>query len=197
MIDHSELLRQLNYDPNTGLFTWKVGKKSFSDIGRVAGNHINGYVEIRVNMKKHYAHRLAWFYVYGEWPTAMLDHINRVKDDNRISNLRLSDHSQNGLNMVRAKSNSESGVLGVTKRGSRYSAGITVRGQRLSLGTYDTAEAASKAYFEAKTKCHQEYEKQPDNERRVAYVGVTRAKERLSIIQPQSKLYFDYFAEGN
>lgn len=46
-------------------------------------------------------------------------------------------------------------------------------------------------------RTHQEYEKQPDNERRVAYVAVTRAKERLSIIQPQSKLYFDYFAEGN
>jgi superfamily I DNA/RNA helicase len=47
------------------------------------------------------------------------------------------------------------------------------------------------------SRSYREYEKYPDDERRVAYVGVTRAKERLTIIQPSTKLYFPYYNEGH
>lgn len=152
-------------------------------------------------MIKYKCHRLAWFYHYGEWPKLNIDHINRIKTDNRISNLRQCANGQNLQNCVKTKN--KTGVMGVTHIEStgRYSCGITANGERICLGTYDTLEEARDVYIAAKKKLHpfyehQEYVKSPDDERRVAYVGVTRAKDKLTVVQPSSKLYFDYYLES-
>src|SRR5215510_1403832 len=91
-IEHAELKKLLSYDEKTGLFRWRVPRKG-SERGRV-GSYNLGYIDIRLLGRKYWAHRLAWFYVYGRWPS-LLDHINRVKSDNRISNLREVSQKEN------------------------------------------------------------------------------------------------------
>ena len=79
----------LNYDPDTGDFTWKVSTSNRVRVGQVAGTlRHDGYIRIKVNGKLYLAHRLAWFFVYGVWPVEFLDHIDQDKSNNRINNLR-------------------------------------------------------------------------------------------------------------
>lgn len=89
---------KLNYDPLTGVFTWKVRVNSKVPAGTVAGSpHNKGYLVIRYNKKPYLAHRLAFWWMNGYWPFEV-DHRNRVKTDNRILNLRESTRSANNLN---------------------------------------------------------------------------------------------------
>ncbi|EHL6353356.1 HNH endonuclease, partial [Escherichia coli] len=112
MITHKELTSSLNYNPETGVFTWKIASGS-SSIGKVAGFKTNSqadYLSIRINGKSYLCHRLAWFYMKGCWPKGLIDHINGVKNDNRISNLREVTRGQNKTNSV---SSSNTGIKGV------------------------------------------------------------------------------------
>lgn len=94
-IPHNELLEKLNYNPLTGIFTWRdPGKKLCYLIGKVAGSiDRDGYRIIDVNKVKVRASRLAYYYFYEKTPEKTIDHINRKRDDNRISNLRDVDMS--------------------------------------------------------------------------------------------------------
>jgi hypothetical protein len=101
------------------------------------------------------AHRLAWFYVHGNWPTKLIDHINGNKTDNRIANLRDVEGSLNNLNChTPRRHNAESPYIGVVKpkRYKRWLAKITLHGKRVRLGCFDTAEEAQAAYLEAKKR---------------------------------------------
>lgn len=99
-LSHKLLCATLSYDPETGTFIRKVGSVR-APVGSVAGNVMkNGYRIIRVNYSKFLAGRLAWFYVHKTWPSDEIDHINRVRDDNRIANLRPATRSQNAVNSV-------------------------------------------------------------------------------------------------
>ena len=86
MITQEELKELLDYNPETGLFTWNV----YNNIKNktTAGTFNDGYIQIKIKQKIYQAHRLAWLYVYGEWPKGQIDHINGIRDDNRIENLR-------------------------------------------------------------------------------------------------------------
>lgn len=88
-----------DYNPETGLFFWKQGKQG-RRINKVAGCAIpDGYIIVRFNKKNFRAHRLAWIYMHGDIPNGMyIDHVNRDRSDNRISNLRLVDALGNCLN---------------------------------------------------------------------------------------------------
>jgi len=89
MLTQAELHQYLNYDPQTGIFTWKVKLSDKINIGQKTGCKNNrGYLLIKINKKLYRAHRLAWLYVYGYFPKFTIDHINRIKTDNRIENLR-------------------------------------------------------------------------------------------------------------
>lgn len=139
----------LHYDPQTGLFTWRVERKGTRGRGSIAGKYIGRdgeYRAVTIDGVAYLAHRLAWFYVYEKWPTGMIDHCNRVKTDNAIRNLREATHSINSLNRVAADSDSRLGVLGVRKRGRRYSAVVTARGRTVAVGSFATAELAHAAY---------------------------------------------------
>lgn len=110
LVTHERLKELLHYDPETGVFRRLVrrfGAHEFPDThdGR-------GYLQFCVDGRLYLAHRLAWLYVHGHWPPTEIDHKNRIRDDNRLANLRLATRSQNNWNKVRvAKSNS--GHLGV------------------------------------------------------------------------------------
>lgn len=110
----------------------------------------SGYVTFSIRGKTYYEHRLAWFYVFGEWPAEQLDHINRVKSDNRIPNLRLCSASENRYNVPKRRHNT-TGAKGVVFHPKcphhPYQAKIVVKGRVISLGYYATVEEAASAYL--------------------------------------------------
>jgi hypothetical protein len=151
--DHLKSL--LNYDPDTGEFTWLVTRGK-ATVGANAGAvNTHGYLQMCINQKLYRCHRLAWLYVYGEFPEKGIDHINGIKTDNRISNLRQANQAENMQNMSICKSN-KSGFLGVyfDKDRKKYRARIGIARKEKYLGLYDTAELAFEAYKEAKRKLH-------------------------------------------
>jgi hypothetical protein len=145
MITQSELKQILHYCPNSGVFTWLVNLGSRARIGSIAGcDDGQGYRVIRVGGKSQGAHRLAWLYVNGTWPSQMIDHINRDKADNRIANLREVDKSTNAMNRG-AQCNNKLGIKGVcwSKSNRRWMA-RTQAGNTVHQGHFDTiAEAVS------------------------------------------------------
>ena len=99
-----------------------------------------------MNRKRFYAHRVAWLLHYGEWPDDEIDHINGVKDDNRISNLRNVDRKTNVEN--------RRAVRGYHKSVGGYTSYLKHHGRQLYLGYFKTAEEARAAYLKAKRKLH-------------------------------------------
>ena len=158
MIDLATLKRLLKYDPATGVFTWLVWRPNGVKAGDVAGFiESNGYRVISLYRKFYKAHRLAWFYMTGEWPKNELDHVNGVRTDNRLANLRAADRSLNKQNMRKARRDNRTGLLGVYEQNGRFRAGIKVRGEkrRRHLGTFATAQDAHVAYLAAKRALHE------------------------------------------
>lgn len=127
----NELKSKLTYCPDSGIFTKKKNGKI------VGAKHRSGSIEISINRKKYQAHRLAWLYVYGKFPNNSIDHINHIRDDNRIVNLRDVTTTENNRNMSRRKDNT-SGVTGVVwnKLEKRWKAQISINGNTIGLGTF-------------------------------------------------------------
>ena len=157
MIDHERLKQIIQYDPQTGQFTWRVnGKGRFQRVGKIAGTLTEkGYLKICADCKAYRAHRLAWFYVHEVWPPDEIDHINRNKTDNRIANLRLATHVENCQNMPLRRDN-KYGVPGITyhgdRRKKRWQAKIRINGVLKYLGYYHTIDEAKAARLKGETK---------------------------------------------
>jgi hypothetical protein len=150
----AERLRELvHYDPETGIFTRKVDRGGHK-AGEVMGalSH-RGYMKIGVDMRRYYAHRLAWLYIHGEMPK-VVDHINGNQMDNRIANLRNVDQAANVQNITRKSRNNKSGFLGVSPKRKKWAAQISVNNKTVRLGVYDEKEAAYAAYVDAKRRLH-------------------------------------------
>ena len=156
-LTQERLQELLHYDPETGIFT-NLKSRGRVKIGSVAGSkNPNGYIYIAIDSKKYRAHRLAWLYVHGNFPEKCLDHINEVKDDNRIVNLRLATNLENHQNQSSPRTNNTSGFNGVGwhKFSGKWLARIMANGKHKHLGYFDTAEEASAVYLAAKRKLHQ------------------------------------------
>jgi hypothetical protein len=153
----STLLREiLKYDPDTGLFTWqkKICKRTV--IGNSAGCLRNGYITINLFGKRYQAHRLAFIYMYGHCNLQDVDHINGIKNDNRIVNLRLATRAENKQNRISIQPNNKSGYTGVDwhKSSNSWRATITTMRQQKHLGLFQTSEEAYAAYVAAKRALH-------------------------------------------
>jgi phage anti-repressor protein len=153
----AERLRELlHYEPETGVFTWRVPRTMHTYPGDVAGwPDPKGYCLISVESQAYRAHRLAWLYMCGSWPPDQIDHRNHVKSDNRWDNLRLATNAENAQNRRRARSDSRSGVLGVCwdKRRNMWAAYLWARDKRV-YSFHDTLESAVTARAEAVAKYH-------------------------------------------
>ena len=159
MITQNELLRILNYNSQTGVFTWLVSTGQRAKIGSVAGSITkSGYQRIVINKKIYFSHRLALLYVYGRFPKEFIDHINHDKSDNRIINLRECNKSQNMQNVVNIKSN-KSGIKGVSwcKRTNKWQAFASLNNKSVYLGRYKNINDAADAYKIFAIKHHGEF----------------------------------------
>ncbi len=154
----AERLRELlSYEPETGEFRWRVGRGGTAVAGGRAGcKQTIGYRRIGVAGRTYWEHRLAWLHVTGTWPSDQIDHVNGVKGDNRIANLREATRSENQGNLRQARSDSKTGLLGVhwNKPNKKFMAQIMFSGKQKYLGLFDTAEQAHQAYLVAKRELH-------------------------------------------
>ncbi len=137
----------LRYEPETGLFFWLEGNRWRRKSLLAGGNTESGYSNIWVEGKRYFSHRLAWFYMTGEWPNPECDHRDGNRSNNRIVNLREATPLQNSHNMKMRKDNLI-GLKGVYRRKQRgkYSARIHIFGKHTHLGQFDCPAAAHFAY---------------------------------------------------
>ena len=144
----------LHYSKESGAFRWRSSRSGIRSDGTAGSRHNRGYLAIRIVGRSYLCHRLAWLYVHGRWPSHQLDHINGVRDDNRIANLRECTNAQNCQN---ARPHADgSGKLGTTweKRRRKWQAGIGLNGKRIFLGYFATQQEAHAAYLSAKQRLH-------------------------------------------
>lgn len=130
-----EIEKHVIYDPTTGVFTRTKIDRRGSKEGIAGGINSNGYIKISINNIGYYAHRLAWIVTYGYNPDMKLDHINRIRTDNRIVNLREVTDKENALNKSLRVDN-KSGLIGVYwhKASNKW----MVEVGRKYLGLYDS-----------------------------------------------------------
>lgn len=143
------------YDAATGVFINRITRGRGAIAGSVAGwKHCAGYLSIRIDGRAYLCHRLAWLYVRGVWPIDQIDHINGIRTDNRIANLRECSNAENCQNMRPHRDGA--GLLGASweKRCGKWQSGIGIGGKRVHLGYYATREEAHAAYLQAKQERH-------------------------------------------
>lgn len=165
-----EVLRDIiSYDAQLGLLVWKARSADyFSD--RATPNQVatwntkfagqecgriekHGYRIVGIFHKTFKAHRVAWALHYGSWPKGIIDHINGVKGDNRIENLRLASPAQNSRNRA-PQARARSGYKGVSfhRASNKWEVRIMVDGKRKCLGTFSCRHEAARCYNEHAAK---------------------------------------------
>lgn len=154
----AEYLKEcVTYEPETGEFTWLDrppshfksyrglnGWRSRCCPGQLAGGPDGlGYTRISIDGTTYKCHRLAWLYVHGEWPAHEIDHINGVRSDNRISNLRDVPRILNMRNCRKSARNS-SGVSGLhrMKQTGRWQVTINTAAGKQYLGSFTSKAEA-------------------------------------------------------
>ena len=152
-----ELLRKLlRYEPDTGKLYWrkrtpdmfKSGKfssecicaswnKRYANRLALASKNNWGYLIGRISDRLYKSHRVIWAIFYGDWPDEHIDHINGIRDDNRIVNLRSVSNAENGMNTKLPATNT-SGACGVFwhKKNEKWIAQINVNGRRKHIGSF-------------------------------------------------------------
>jgi len=151
-----------HYEPTTGKLFWKDRPREHFNSSRgyknfklqFAGKEVtsksrNGYVYPCVDGRLVYAHRVIWKMVHGECPEYQIDHINGIRDDNRLENLRVVSNQENQRNAKRRKDNT-SKVVGVSwhNRDEVWCANIKVDGKQINLGNFtDKIDAIYARYY--------------------------------------------------
>lgn len=163
----------LAYDPDTGLFVWKVRPQRFFHGPRAEVEYRRwnrrytgtpalctpakkGYLAGQIFGQAVFAHRVAWAHFYGAWPVNQIDHRNMVPADNRIRNLREATQSQNLMNRLPLRGSTK--FCGITQLPSgNWSASITAERKRRHIGVFDSPEGAARAYDAFAIRLHGEF----------------------------------------
>lgn len=166
-----EIVRDLlSYAPETGIFTWRYRDRKYCEsdktqkiwntryAGKKAGVLREGYITIKIFYYPFAAHRLAYLYMTGSFPSMDVDHIDRNKSNNRFENLRAVSKFVNQQNRFNPRTDSGTQIIGAQKSGKKNSkkfySRIRVNGKYHHLGTFDTAAQAGAAYLAAKKALH-------------------------------------------
>ena len=155
-ISQEALFKRLDYNPDTGVFTWRDTAECRRMRGKEAGCLCpDGYISISFAGKARKAHRLAFLYMTGRMPEAEVDHINRVTTDNRWANLREAGRGDNLQNLW-VRSDNKSGHAGVCwhKATGKWQATLGINRRMKHLGIFDTIDAAVAARAAAKSELH-------------------------------------------
>lgn len=145
----------LDYDPETGAFRWRVANSRAVKVGQVAGCiKSDGYAGITVDGRRYMAHRIAWFYVYGQFPKHYIDHKNHIRSDNRLYNLREATPSESAAH----RGCWRNGLKGCHLNG-RWQARIRKNSKHIHLGYFDTEQEAHEAYMKAAKELFGEFAK--------------------------------------
>ena len=159
------LKRLLSYNDETGIFMWNSRPASdflkpshekrwnSSVAGKIAGcRKSDGYIIIRINQKLYRAHRLVWLYIHGKLPENEIDHIDGLRNNNRLVNLIEVTRKKNMQNIRRT--DNKTGFMGVdyNKTTKKYQARIILDKKSKHLGSYLTPEEAHNAYLAAKSE---------------------------------------------
>lgn len=148
MLTLAELKDYLSYNKDTGDFTWKVSRAGKAKVGVVAGHkQVGGYCQIKLKGKLYKAHRLVWFYSYGEWPESFIDHVDGDTLNNKVENLREATSRENGLNRIPKKRGS-SEYLGVCwhNQAKKWLVRGKLPNKRIHLGLFMEEKQAAEAY---------------------------------------------------
>lgn len=150
-----ERLKQLlHYEPESGVFTWRV-KKCRAEAGSVAGTpHNAGYTTLKIDGVKYLRHRCVWLYEYGRWPVEEIDHMDGNRGNDRLSNLRECTSSENKQNLAERTRRKAGTLLGAILTRGRWKAQIRSQGVVHCIGHYDTEDQAHHAYLLAKRQIH-------------------------------------------
>jgi hypothetical protein len=155
MLTYEQLREYLNYDPETGEFTW-IKPRNYKKPGEAAGyvSRTKG-VYIWFAGKGYRAHRVAWLWMTGSWPKHQIDHIDRNQNNNIWANLRDATPAQNSQNTSRSV-RSVSGVKGVVwdKSCKRWKAHITCNKVVHVIGYYDDLDMAASEVAAARVRFH-------------------------------------------
>jgi hypothetical protein len=156
-MDIEFLKKHYEYDPETGDIKKKTAGKRWKIGHRMGWKSAGGYMSANIFGKYTYLHIVAYAMHHGVWPTSNIDHINRIRDDNRAVNLRLADDSQNGANQSLRIDNT-SGKKGVTwsKRRGKWQAQIQFRGKR-RCAWFDSVDQAASFYDQAASEMQSEF----------------------------------------
>ncbi len=166
MIDLEILKTLVQYDPEEGVLVWikKTSPKSRVCLGSKVGSiGTEGYLQTKIYQRQYKVHRLIWFLVHGLWPPYFIDHIDGDTSNNRLSNLRLADESQNQQN--RKKNNTYAGKVTSSKyKGvcwnkdcQKWMAMIKHKGKSITIGYFESELVAGEAYNKKAKKYFSDY----------------------------------------
>lgn len=158
MLTQKRAIEIFDYNPETGDFFHAI-KKGNQKKGWKAGHvDFKGRVYLSADGRNYFAHRVAWLYVNGEWPSAAIDHIDGNQTNNAISNLRLATHSENEWNQGKRKCNT-SGYKNVSWKPSarKYRASFGFKGKTIFVGYFDDPKEAFEAYKAKAALYHGEF----------------------------------------
>jgi hypothetical protein len=146
-LTQKRLKELLRYDRKTGIFRWRVRRKSRRRTDIAGCRALSEHWCINIDGRSYRAHQLAWLYMKGEWGRPLIDHRDGNPLNNRWDNLRLASHANNAANRKRLRTN-RSGFMGVSfdRRRSKWTAQITKQGKRYFVGRFATPGEAHAAY---------------------------------------------------
>ena len=155
---HAEVIKENThrflYIPETGQLVWADNYGPRARKGVVIGSiDSSGYRQVKLSKKSVLVHRIIWLMFNGSYPE-QIDHINRIRTDNRIENLRAATNTTNQHNLS-IRIDNKTGVTGVNMVYEKYQARIGVNGRRIYLGIFDSLSEAADAYKNAKEKYHE------------------------------------------
>jgi hypothetical protein len=159
ILTQEKLKTLLSYDPDTGVLTWQSKPSRGIKVGRQAGTPTSqGYLALQINKKKMLVHRAIWFYVHGVWPPEEIDHINHVRDDNRLCNLRLANRLENSHNTQKHEKNL-SGHKGVAwhNRNKKWQVQMRFAGKNYYVGQFSDLQDAIQARLQTETKLYADH----------------------------------------